>query len=74
MISTRCCCPTVILSIRASGSTLRPKLPELDHSLTSGRVIEEDARLVRLHAEHDVLGHRHDGDQHEVLVPSRCPG
>ena len=49
MISTRCCWPTVILSIRASGSTLRPKLlRELDHSLTSGRVIEEDARLVWL--------------------------
>ena len=31
-------------------------------------MVEEDARLVRLVAEHDVLGDRHHRDEHEVLV------
>ena len=36
-------------------------------------VIEEDAGRVGLRAEHDVLGHRHHRDEHEVLVDHPDP-
>ena len=38
-----------------------------------GAVVEEDRPLARLHAEDDVLGHRHDGDEHEVLMHHADP-
>jgi len=41
---------------------------ELDDPAVRLRAIEEVARRHRLVAEHDVLGHGQDGDQHEVLV------
>ena len=41
---------------------------ELSHALARGAVVEQEPRLRRLGGEDDVLGHRHDRDQHEVLV------
>jgi hypothetical protein len=38
------------------------------------RLVEEDAFLDRLRPEHDVLGDRHHGDEHEVLVHHADPG
>ena len=55
--------------MRASGSIANPN--ELESSRTRFRassIVQEDARLRRLHAEDDVLGHRHHRDEHEVLV------
>jgi hypothetical protein len=36
-------------------------------------LIEQDSRVHRLVCQDDVLGHRHDGDQHEVLVHHSDP-
>ena len=43
-------------------------LRELADAAVRGAVVEEDPGRVRLGAEHDVLGHSHDRDEHEVLV------
>jgi hypothetical protein len=57
MISTRWRTPTGRSSTSASGSTL------------GRREVEElEGPLRRLHAEHHVLGHGEDRDEHEVLV------
>ena len=72
-ISTRCCWPTPMSSTQARGSTREAEaLRQLAHALL-GRVAVEQRALARLGGEHDVLGHRHDRDQHEVLVHHADP-
>jgi hypothetical protein len=72
-ISTRCCWPTPMSSIRASGSIWKPNRPRhLAHAHTRGVVVEE-ALVARLDPEHDVLGDRHHRDEHEVLVHHADP-
>ncbi len=69
MISTRCCTPTGRSSTLASGSMSKPKRAEI--SRTFARAASRSSRPAArglLVAEHDVLGHREDGDEHEVLV------
>ena len=67
-ISTRCCWPTPMSSTRARGSTTRPKRSDRSRTRSLGRVDVEQRALARLGRQHDVLGHGHDRDQHEVLV------
>ncbi len=51
--------------LRRDGEPVAPR--QLAHALLGGRHVDGDA-LSRLGGEHDVLGHRHHRDQHEVLV------
>ena len=48
-------------------------LRELAHALLGAALVEQDAP-ARLDPEHDVLGHRHHRDEHEVLVHHADPG
>ena len=73
-ISTRCCWPTEMSWIRASGSMAKPNVRASScDALPCGRVVEEDAVAARLDGEHDVLGDGHHRDQHEVLVHHADP-
>ena len=68
-ISTRCCDADRQVLHRASGSTSSPYCSDSSATSLAGRrpVEQADARGL-LDAEHDVLRHREDRDQHEVLV------
>ena len=68
-ISTRCCWPTVMSSMRAFGSTASPNRSEMSRTRSLASPRSRNAPpCVGSSREHDVLGHRHHRDQHEVLV------
>ena len=57
--------------VRVDGEVER--VGELLHALLGRVVVEQHAGVRRLLGEHDVLGHRHDRDEHEVLVHHADP-
>ena len=69
MISTRCCTPTGRSSMTESGVHVEAELlGDLRDPLARGVEVEGAGEAGGLVAEHDVLGDREDGDEHEVLV------
>ena len=72
-ISTRCCWPTPMSSTRARGSTLKPNVCDSSRTRRSAPSTSSSAPLRGSDGEHDVLRHRHDRDEHEVLVHHADP-
>ena len=61
-------------STRASGSIGEAERSrQLAHARARRVVVEEDAVVAGSIAEHDVLGHGHHRDEHEVLVHHADP-
>ena len=61
-----------VLDVRARVDAQAEPLGQLADPLLGGVAIEQRA-LARLGRQHDVLGHGHDRDQHEVLVHHADP-